>query len=370
MKLFEKFDAVRFPEENLLFITRDEYIYYIYNPKYNYWRKHRNAGNDHITVSNYPDASEDELIAATGGKRPEKETDFMRLCQPAQLCIRDMLDLFDEDYPSYMADYHIRHTAHRVLLESDISYKSYLKLRTLFDGALAEKLDHQQVIKHIKKLSFDVIGRDIFKPEIGIVDGHDSSSYFWIMPVRIVDDETTDSIDNVAEMRSNEISIEEDDVAQYLTPFLYKYFDDELDANKKRIQDRWIDDDGVEHSTSVSGFEWYLTYNFYTYEAMQNILNDIHDTLEALSTGKENEYMTIHSIYFIADFKHIYYVHIRYGFSVWCNQFAAEFTIVYGNEFSRRCFKFCFMKISCFYVVGSVRCTAVYNAFFIGIYIF
>ena len=290
MKLFEKFDAVRFPEENLLFITRDEYIYYIYNPKYNYWRKHRNAGNDHITVSNYPDASEDELIAATGGKRPEKETDFMRLCQPAQLCIRDMLDLFDEDYPSYMADYHIRHTAHRVLLESDISYKSYLKLRTLFDGALAEKLDHQQVIKHIKKLSFDVIGRDIFKPEIGIVDGHDSSSYFWIMPVRIVDDETTDSIDNVAEMRSNEISIEEDDVAQYLTPFLYKYFDDELDANKKRIQDRWIDDDGVEHSTSVSGFEWYLTYNFYTYEAMQNILNDIHDTLEALSTGKENEY--------------------------------------------------------------------------------
>ena len=290
MKLFEKFDAVRFPEENLLFITRDEYIYYIYNPKYNYWRKHRNAGNDHITVSNYPDASEDELIAATGGKRPEKETDFMRLCQPAQLCIRDMLDLFDEDYPSYMADYHIRHTAHRVLLESDISYKSYLKLRTLFDGALTEKLDHQQVIKQIKKLSFDVLGRDIFKPEIGIVDGHGSSSYFWIMPVRIVDDENTDSIDNVAEMRSNEISIEEDDVAQYLTPFLYKYFDDELDANKKRIQDRWIDDDGVEHSTSVSGFEWYLTYNFYTYEAMQNILNDIHDTLEALSTGKENEY--------------------------------------------------------------------------------
>ncbi len=290
MKLFKKFDAVRFPEENQLFITRDEYIYYIYNPKYNYWRKHRNAGNDHITVSNYPDASIDELVAATGGKYPEKETDFMRLCQPSQLCIRDMLDLFDEDYPSYMVDYHIRRTAHRVLLESDISFKSYLKLRALFDEALAEKLDNQKVLAQIKKLSFDVIGRDIFKPEIGIVDGHDSSSYFWIMPVRIVDDENTDSIDNVAEMRSNEISIEEDDVAQYLTPFLYKYFDDELDANKKRIQDRWIDDDGVEHSTSLSGFEWYLTYNFFTFEAMQNILNDMHDTVEALSTGRENEY--------------------------------------------------------------------------------
>lgn len=53
MKLFEEFDAVRFPEENLIFITNRGYIYYIYNPKYDYWRKHRNAGNDHITVSNY-----------------------------------------------------------------------------------------------------------------------------------------------------------------------------------------------------------------------------------------------------------------------------------------------------------------------------
>ncbi len=290
MKLFEEFDAVRFPEENLIFITNRGYIYYIYNPKNDYWRKHKNAGYDHITVSNYPDVREDELIAAAGGKHPTKETDFMRLCQPSQLCIRDMLDLFDEDYPSYMADYSIRGAAHRVLLESDICYKSYLRLRALFDTALNEKTGHQQVTEQIKKLSFEVIGRDIFKAEIGIVDGHDSSSYFWIMPVRIVDDTNTDSIDNVAEMRSSEISIEEDDVAQYLTPFLYKYFDDELDTNKKRIQDRWTDDDGVEHTTSISGFEWYLTHNFFTFEAIQNILNDMRDTVEALSTGRENEY--------------------------------------------------------------------------------
>ena len=30
MKLFDEFDAVRFPEENLIFITHDGYIYYIY----------------------------------------------------------------------------------------------------------------------------------------------------------------------------------------------------------------------------------------------------------------------------------------------------------------------------------------------------
>lgn len=55
-------------------------------------------------------------------------------------------------------------------------------------------------------------------------------------------------MDNVAEMSIAEISIEEDDVAQYLIPFLYKYYDDELEANKNR--------------RDASDFGWYLTYNF------------------------------------------------------------------------------------------------------------
>lgn len=35
------------------------------------------------------------------GKFPQKETDFMRLCHPSELCIRDMLDLYKEDYSDY-----------------------------------------------------------------------------------------------------------------------------------------------------------------------------------------------------------------------------------------------------------------------------
>ena len=290
MKLFEKFDAVRFPEENLIFITRNEYIYYIYDPEENFWRKHRRAGNDSITVSHYQDVSRDELIAATGGLFPTKEADFMRLCPPSQLSIWDMQVLLGEDYPSYMTDHRIRHAAHRLLLQSRIRYKSYLRLRALFDEAIAGELDNQQALAEIKRLSFDVIGRDIFKLEIGIVDGHDSSSYFWIMPVRVVDVSNTDSMDCVAEMKSNEISIEENDIAQYLTPFLYKHFDDELDANKQRIEERWIDEDGVEHSTPIRGFGWNLTYNFFTFESIHSILDDIHDTVDALLTGRENEY--------------------------------------------------------------------------------
>ncbi len=49
----------------------------------------------------------------------------------------------------------------------------------------------------------------IYKKEIGIVDGHDSSSYFWIMPVRVIDPSDKDAFDNIAEMSSSEISIEE-----------------------------------------------------------------------------------------------------------------------------------------------------------------
>ena len=36
MKLFEDFEAVKFSQENLIFVTHNEYLYYIYNPKYNY----------------------------------------------------------------------------------------------------------------------------------------------------------------------------------------------------------------------------------------------------------------------------------------------------------------------------------------------
>ena len=260
----------------MIFITHDGYLYYIYNPKYKYWRKHRNAGNDHLTVANYDDVTKEELVEAMNGVFPKSENDFMRLCNPSQLCIRDMLGLLKEDYANYMSDYTIYHTIHCFLLESDICHKSFEGIQKLFDAAVANHYDNAQVVTQIKELSLKIIGRDIFKREIGIVDGHDSSSYFWIMPVRIIDYEDTADLDSVAEMRSAEISIEEDDIAQYLTPFLYNYFDEELEENKKR--------------KDVSGFEWYLEHNYFTYEQMAHILNDIAETVDALVSGRETEY--------------------------------------------------------------------------------
>ena len=96
------------------------------------------------------------------------------------------------------------------------------------------------------------------------------------MPVRVIDFENTADRDSVAQMRSAEISIEEEDISQYLTPFLYKYFDEELTENKNR--------------KDVYGFEWYLEHNFFTFDSMALILKDIEDTVDALSSGRETEY--------------------------------------------------------------------------------
>lgn len=281
MKLFDDFEIVKCPEENLLFVTHNGYLYYIYDPEYRHWKKHGNAGNDRITVGRYPDVTKEEIEAATGGVFPSKRTDFTRSLLPSELCLADMFGLLHEDYPDYMSDDSIYDSVDRFLSESNIRYKSYLRLKEIFDNALT--LSHEQILTKIKELSYEIIGRDIFKEEIGIVDGHDASSYFWIMPVRVIDYSNTNSLDNVSEMRSAEISIEENDVDQYLTPFLYKYFDKELEANKKRGDISWADN-------YVSGFEWYLTHNFYTFEAVSDILNDIRDTINALSSGRETEY--------------------------------------------------------------------------------
>ena len=44
MKLFDNFEAIKFPEENSIFITKGGYLYYIYDSEHDYWKKYKNAG--------------------------------------------------------------------------------------------------------------------------------------------------------------------------------------------------------------------------------------------------------------------------------------------------------------------------------------
>ncbi len=288
MKLFDGYEAVKFPQENLIFITHDTFLYYIYNPKYRQWKKHKRAGWDTITVRNYPDVRKGELTAAVGGKLPEKAADLLRLLDTSDLSIHDMTVLLNEDYPEYMHDYLVNRPITKLLQKSDCPDQAYMEVRKQLDEAQALKQRNVQIAARIKDLSMKFSGRDIFSKEIGIVDGHDSSSYFWIMPVRVLDYTNTNSEENVAEMGSNQISIEEDDVFRYLSPFLCKYFDPKLDANQRRIEYFGSDNEGT---VSVEEFEWNLTHNFFSYESIVCILKDIDDTINDLASGRENEFI-------------------------------------------------------------------------------
>lgn len=290
MQLFDNFEAVKFSEENMIFITHDKYLYYIYDPKWKRWTKYYNAGNDTITVENYAEITKEELMAATGGAFPKKEADFRKLCGLTEMYIDEILDLMKENYPEYISDRHIYYCIEKLLLEASIRHTTYWKILELLEEAVKTKDSNEKVLLKIKALCFAITGRDIFKQEIEIFDGHNSSSYFWIMPVKVIDYSDTGFWDNIAEYRYIEISIEEGDVFHYLKPFLDKYFNNELEANRKRVDNVWEDDDGIEHQSYVSGFEWYLTYNFYTHESIAAMLKDINDTIEVLTAEGENEY--------------------------------------------------------------------------------
>ena len=57
MKLFDDFEAVRFPEENLILLLLADIFIIFTILKTSIGKKYRNAGNDHITVNNYEDVS-------------------------------------------------------------------------------------------------------------------------------------------------------------------------------------------------------------------------------------------------------------------------------------------------------------------------
>ena len=175
-------------------------------------------------------------------------------------------------------------------MNSDICHRTYAEIKCIFKNAEAACKGGEQVLSEIKELSRAIIGRDIFRQEIEIADGCYGASYFRILPARVIDNSDTDNSDNVATMRRLGISVEENDVFQYLFPFLRKHYDDELEANRNRIDDRYTDDDGNEHISRISGFEWYSTRNFFTFDSIAAIVEEIKETMDALTSGKENEF--------------------------------------------------------------------------------
>ena len=115
---------------------------------------------------------------------------------------------------------------------------------------------------------------------IEIKEGSDSSSYFYIQPVK-VPESIINCVDDSKIIGSNDLfTIEAGDVECFLQYFLLKYFDADLIYNKNR---REVLEDGYNNA-----FEWYLTQNYYTYETIEKLCKDILSTVDLLMFDYDN----------------------------------------------------------------------------------
>lgn len=118
---------------------------------------------------------------------------------------------------------------------------------------------------------------------IEIQQGHNSSSYFWIMPAKVRLSNMI-SYDNVECRDDYEISIEEGDVGCFLEYFFYKYFDCTLLYNVNRH-------DGCMYVKDRFGrveFEWWLEHNFFTYSQMNSMIAEIEQAADLLEKDIED----------------------------------------------------------------------------------
>jgi hypothetical protein len=116
-----------------------------------------------------------------------------------------------------------------------------------------------------------------FKPirQIGIVEGHDGSSYFWIMPIKQLTSPNEGDF-GVERFREEEISIEEDDIGDFLFFFLDKYFDDSFPYTCRS------------EYYPKNRFVWNLEDNIYSYDIVRDMIAEIRTVAEMFQNDFDN----------------------------------------------------------------------------------
>ncbi len=124
--------------------------------------------------------------------------------------------------------------------------------------------------------------------EIEIQEGHNGGSYFWFRPVTFKNPDKI-GYDDIVELEE-EFSIEEEDIWHFLSYFFFKYYDANLVYNKNRYD-------------ACAEFEWYLTHNFFTYDTICKMVDEIlivSDMLEKdYNNPKLNDIKERFSIYYM-----------------------------------------------------------------------
>lgn len=108
--------------------------------------------------------------------------------------------------------------------------------------------------------------------QVIICEGRGFGDSFSILPVELSSSEPFGMI----EYHKEEISISEDDISAFLFYFLEKYFDASYPYDDLRCPG------------DAAGFEWYSPYNFYSYTAMTDMLQEIEAYSELLTSDYDN----------------------------------------------------------------------------------
>lgn len=165
-------------------------------------------------------------------------------------------------------------------LQFDVSgeYGFYLEKR--YDNWYRFGLSNRNCYKDFgwetARITYDAL-QQAAKPrqQITIVEGHDCSSYFWIMPVKAISKEQEWKV-KVEEYRPEQISIEEDDVSRMLYYFLDQIYDSSL---QEPFRDTRLYD---------LDFQWNLEYNVFTYDSIRKMIETIREYTYLLQTDYDN----------------------------------------------------------------------------------
>ena len=141
---------------------------------------------------------------------------------------------------------------------------------------------NHSMISLMKNNHYSIIDSDVYFSakknvnQIPIEEGHNTSSFFWIMPVNELDSKEK-GFYGVEEETNAEFSIEEDYIINYLKEFLLKHFDSSLYKVCRNPED------------GIPEFEWNLEWNFYEYKTVKKIIEEIKDFCHLLKTDYKNE---------------------------------------------------------------------------------
>ena len=115
--------------------------------------------------------------------------------------------------------------------------------------------------------------------------GHDYGNSYWICPVILPESGLIGSVMGVVKEVDEEISIPAEFAEALLYPVFVEYFDEDLDANKKRVDHMEMTDEHEAKPVLVKRFDNCLTYNFYTYESVGMLLDKIAEYADSLDHG-------------------------------------------------------------------------------------